>query len=308
MDYHVPVLLTECIEALEIKPAGVYLDFTFGGGGHSKEILKHLDDGQLFGFDQDPDAAKNAESIQDRSFTFIDSNFRFAKRHLRMQGITKVDGILADLGVSSHQFDAAERGFTYRSDSPLDMRMDQASEKDAAVVLNSYRQAELQEMFSLYGEIRNARTLASKIVERRQVQEFQTSFDLLDVLKGMSPGSKEMKYFAQVFQALRIEVNDEMNALKEVLEQSGELLKEDGRLVVMSYHSLEDRLVKNYIQKGRFKGEAEKDLYGNDQKPLDAVNRKPIIPNDEEIERNPRARSAKLRIAKRTDWQWPKTN
>lgn len=303
-----PVLLTECIEALEIKPAGVYLDFTFGGGGHSKEILKHLDDGQLFGFDQDPDAAKNAESIQDRSFTFIDSNFRFAKRHLRMQGITKVDGILADLGVSSHQFDAAERGFTYRSDSPLDMRMDQASEKDAAVVLNTYRQADLQDIFSLYGEIRNARTLASKIVERRQVQEFQTSFDLLDVLKGMSPGSKEMKYFAQVFQALRIEVNDEMNALKEVLEQSGELLKENGRLVVMSYHSLEDRLVKNYIQKGRFKGEAEKDLYGNDQKPLEAVNRKPIIPNDEEIERNPRARSAKLRIAKRTDWQWPKTN
>lgn len=308
MDYHVPVLLTECIEALEIKPAGVYLDFTFGGGGHSKEILKHLDEGQLFGFDQDPDAAKNAESIQNRSFTFIDSNFRFAKRHLRMQGITKVDGILADLGVSSHQFDAAERGFTYRSDSPLDMRMDQASEKDAAVVLNSYRQADLQDIFSLYGEIRNARTLASKIVERRQVQEFQTSFDLLDVLKGMSPGSKEMKYFAQVFQALRIEVNDEMNALKEVLEQSGELLKENGRLVVMSYHSLEDRLVKNYIQKGRFKGEAEKDLYGNDQKPLEAVNRKPIIPNDEEIERNPRARSAKLRIAKRTDWQWPKTN
>lgn len=304
--YHNPVMLQECIEALEIKPDGVYVDVTFGGGGHSKAILQALKSGHLIAFDQDKDAEQNAQKLSgsigegsDSSFTFIDTNFRLMKKYLRLHGIKEVDGILADLGVSSHQFDAPERGFTIRAEGLLDMRMDQQAKKTAMHVVNEYAENDLTHLFSSYGEVRNARTLAKEIVSARAGEQIETNEQLKAIAWKIAPKHREMKYLAQVFQAIRIEVNAELDVLKEFLQQTGEVLKPEGRLVVMSYHSLEDRLVKNYINKGNFKGVDEKDFYGNPIRVFDPVSRKPIIPSEEEIEKNSRARSAKLRIGKK---------
>lgn len=295
-------MLSECMEGLDIKPDGVYVDVTFGGGGHSKEILNQLTTGHLYAFDQDQDAEKNAQELSKESgssFTFIESNFRFLKKYLRLHGITAVDGILADLGVSSHQFDAPERGFTTRADGVLDMRMDQNAEQSAYHVVNEYEEKDLIHILSAYGEVRNARTLAGEIHSFRLNQKIQTSEELKAIALKNAPRGRELKYLAQVFQAIRIEVNEEMEALKEFLTQAGEVLKADGRLVVMSYHSLEDRPVKNFINKGNFKGTDEKDFYGNPIRILDPITRKPIVPSPEEIEKNNRARSAKLRIGRK---------
>ncbi len=299
--YHKPVMLGECIEALHIRPDGIYVDATFGGGGHSREILKHLTTGRLIAFDQDDDARREADKIEDRSFTFCQANFMFLKRYLKLNGVIKVQGILADLGVSSHQIDSPERGFSTRFDGPLDMRMDKSVSQTAAVVLNTYSEEDLHKVFGMYGELRNARTAARLVVQRRVQKEFERTEDLKYALKEVAPRGKENKYFAQVFQALRIEVNDEMSALENFLHQCGEVLDTSGRLVVMSYHSLEDRMVKNYIQKGKVFGDVEKDLYGNVLKPFEAVNRKPIEASEEEVALNNRARSARLRVAAKTD-------
>lgn len=294
--YHVPVMLEECMEGLEIRHDGVYVDVTFGGGGHSREILKHLGDkGRLLAFDQDVDAQKNIP--KDDRLTFIDQNFRFLKNYCRLYGAIPVDGILADLGVSSHQFDQPERGFSIRFDAELDMRMDQGGGLTAKVVVNSYSEDDLHRIFGMYGEIKNAKSLAKAIVTARLNQEIVTVGELKDVIKKLIPKGKENKYLAQVFQALRIEVNQELEALQEFLAQAIEVLKPGGRLVVMSYHSLEDRLVKNFISKGKFKGEVEKDFFGNEIKPLESVVRKAVVASDEEIALNNRARSAKLRVA-----------
>ena len=302
-EYHNPVMLKECLEGLDIKPDGVYVDVTFGGGGHSKAILDRLTTGHLIAFDQDKDAEQNAQPLAKeagkRSFTFIESNFRYLKKYLRLHGITEVDGILADLGVSSHQFDEPSRGFTIRAEGELDMRMDQAAAKSAREVVNEYEEKDLIHILSAYGEIRNARTLAREIVSFRMNQPIETSEQLKAIAQKNAPRGRELKYFAQVFQAIRIEVNDEMEALREFLIQAGEVLKAEGRLVVMSYHSLEDRPVKNFINKGNIKGVDEKDFYGNPIRVLDPVNRKPIVPTAAEIKENSRARSAKLRIGKK---------
>lgn len=301
-EYHNPVMLSECMEGLDIKPDGIYVDVTFGGGGHSREILKQLTTGHLLAFDQDQDAEKNAQALSKEStssFTFIESNFRYLKKYLRLHGVTEVDGILADLGVSSHQFDAPERGFTTRADGVLDMRMDQNAERSAYHVLNEYDEKDLIHILSAYGEVKNARTLAGEIHSFRLNQKIQTSEELKAIALKNAPRGRELKYLAQVFQAIRIEVNEEMEALKEFLTQAGEVLKADGRLVVMSYHSLEDRPVKNFINKGNFKGTDEKDFYGNPIRILDPIARKPIVPSPEEIEKNNRARSAKLRIGRK---------
>jgi 16S rRNA (cytosine1402-N4)-methyltransferase len=295
--YHKPVMLNECIEALQIQLNGVYVDATFGGGGHSIEILAHLKEGKLIAFDQDEDAKREAEKIKSRSFTFCQANFMYLKRYLKLNGVSKVNGILADLGISSHQIDSPERGFSTRFDGPLDMRMDQNIQKTAADILNEYPEEALHKILGMYGELKNARTAAKKIVQERAAKPFSRTEDLKEALRSVAPRGKENKYFAQVFQALRIEVNDEMKALENFLHQCGEVLEKGGRLVVMSYHSLEDRMVKNYINKGKVYGEVEKDFYGNEIKPLEAVNRKPIEPSDEEISENSRARSAKLRVA-----------
>ena len=283
------------------------MDVTFGGGGHSKAVLQHLKTGHLLAFDQDQDAEKNADGLAEAlakegansSFTFIDTNFRFLKKYLRLHGIREVDGILADLGVSSHQFDAAARGFTIRAEGKLDMRMDQQAKKSAIQVVNEYEEKDLIHLFSAYGEVKNARSLAREIVNVRMDAPIQTNEQLKEIAWKLAPRNREMKYLAQVFQAIRIEVNEELEALKEFLEQAGEVLRPEGRLVVMSYHSLEDRLVKNYINKGNFKGVDEKDFFGNPIRVLDPVNRKPIIPTAEEIKENSRARSAKLRIGRK---------
>lgn len=296
-EYHIPVLLQPSVEALVTDPNGTYADFTFGGGGHSRAIIEKLDKGRLFAFDQDQDAADQAAKIDFEGFTFIKSNFRFAKRYLKVYGVAALDGILADLGVSSHQFDEAERGFSIRFDAPLDMRMDQEQPVSAADVIARYDAADLHKMLGRYGEVTNAKTLAEGIVSARARKPIQTIADLLTVLEKFAPRFKEYKYYAQVFQALRIEVNDEMGALRDMLHQAAELLKPGGRLVVLSYHSLEDRLVKNFINKGKFEGEVEKDLYGNDIKPFKALNRQVIEPSEEEIQLNNRARSAKMRVA-----------
>ncbi len=280
-----------------IKPDGIYVDATFGGGGHSIEILKHLTSGRLIAFDQDEDARREAEKISNRSFTFCHANFMFLKRYLKLSAVTKVNGILADLGISSHQIDSPERGFSTRYDGPLDMRMDKTISRTAATVLNTYSEEGLHKMFGMYGEIRNARTVAKLVVQHRVQRKFDRTEDLKNVLKEVAPRGKEFKYFAQVFQALRIEVNDEMKALENFLHQCGEVMEPGGRLVVMSYHSLEDRMVKNYMQKGKVFGEVDKDFYGNVLKPFEPVNRKPIEPPEEEIAANNRARSARLRIA-----------
>jgi len=289
-------MLQECIEALNIKPDGTYVDVTFGGGGHSREILKHLGKGgRLIAFDQDADAQRNA--IADDRFVFVDQNFRYLKNFCRLHGAIPVDGILADLGVSSHQFDEADRGFSIRFDAELDMRMNQASELTAKQVVNIYTEADLHRIFGIYGEIQNAKSLARTIATARLNGPLNTIADLKNAIAGLIPRGKENKYLAQVFQALRIEVNQELEALKEFLTQTAEVLGTGGRLVVMSYHSLEDRLVKNFIAKGKFSGEVEKDFYGNDQKPLEGVSRGAITATEEEIIDNNRARSAKLRIA-----------
>lgn len=297
MRYHDPVLLFESVDGLKIKPNGVYVDVTFGGGGHSTEILKRLgEEGKLFAFDQDEDAVKN--ELQDDRFVLIHENFRFISRFLRLYGIKKVDGILADLGVSSHQFDSAERGFSTRFDAELDMRMNVNDSLSAYEVINEYGEQELSNVLFQYGELRNSRVLAREIVKARTEEAIRTSFELKQVLKKYLPKAKEHKILAQIFQAVRIEVNQEMEVLKEFLVQTPELLVSGGRLSVISYHSLEDRLVKRFIQTGLFEGEPEKDFYGNVSVPFNKVG-KLIIPSKEEIQKNNRARSAKLRIAEK---------
>ncbi|MGO1245170.1 MAG: 16S rRNA (cytosine(1402)-N(4))-methyltransferase RsmH [Sphingobacterium sp.] len=296
--YHIPVMLNECMDALAIKPDGVYVDVTFGGGGHSREILSRLgENGRLIAFDQDPDAVENA--IDDPRFTLVQHNFKFLKNNLRLLGIRSVDGVLGDLGVSSHQFDSPERGFSIRYDADLDMRMDQVADLDAKKVLNTYSEAELHRIFGMYGEIQNARTLAKAIVVARLTKGIETVAELKEAIVRLVPKGKEHKYHAQVFQALRIEVNQELDALQEFLEQTVAVLKPAGRLVVMSYHSLEDRLVKNFMQKGKFRGDVEKDFYGNEIKPFKVISRKAISAGADELELNNRARSAKLRVAER---------
>ncbi len=297
MSYHNPVLLHESVAALNIEKDGVYVDATFGGGGHSKYILEQLGpNGKLFSFDQDADAAAN--SLNDPRFNFVPANFRYLKRFLRLNGVKQVNGILADLGVSSHQFNEADRGFSYRFDADLDMRMDQQADTTAADILNQYNENELIKILSEYGEVRNSKTLAKAIVDARRNKKFRTIQQFLSAIEHVVRGNKA-RYLAQVFQALRIEVNEEMEVLKEFLEQCMEVLQPNGRLSVISYHSLEDRLVKNFIKKGNFKGEFIKDDYGNIFRPFKLIVKKAIEPPAEEIKRNPRARSAKLRIAEK---------
>ena len=296
--YHIPALLAETIDGLDIKLAGIYVDVTFGGGGHSREILLHLGEkGKLIGFDQDEDAIKNA--LDDSRFIFVRSNFQYLKNFLRYHNIDKVDGILADLGVSSHHFDEAERGFSFRFDGELDMRMNTKSPLTAAVLLNTYTEEQLADVFYLYGELHNSRKIARTIVNARSITPFDRIFPFIEVLKPYFGREKEKKDMARVFQALRIEVNKEMDVLKSLLEQSLEVLNPEGRLVVLTYHSLEDRLVKNFFKSGNFEGKLEKDFYGNILSPLKAINNKVIIADENEIARNPRARSAKLRIAEK---------
>ncbi|WP_266362639.1 16S rRNA (cytosine(1402)-N(4))-methyltransferase RsmH [Tellurirhabdus rosea] len=297
--YHEPVMLQPCIDGLNLKPGGTYVDVTFGGGGHSREILKQLEGGRLIVFDQDPDARANAEALDDPRLTFVAANFRHLKRYLRLYKADQVDGILADLGISSHQIDTPERGFSTRYEAELDMRMNQMGNLTAKSVINHYPEEKLHRIFGMYGEVTNARTLASAIVTARLNRPLDTVNDLKAVMQRYAPRGKENKYFAQVFQALRIEVNEELAVLEEFLEQIPDALAPGGRLVVMAYHSLEDRLVKNFIKAGNFQGIEDKDLYGNVTKPLQSVTRKPIEASAEEVSRNPRARSAKLRIAER---------
>lgn len=296
-NYHNPVLLKEAVDGLNIKEDGVYVDVTFGGGGHSKEILSRLgENGKLFAFDQDEDAIKNV--IDDERFTLINENFRFMKRFLKFYGIREVDGILGDFGVSSHQFDEAERGFSTRFDARLDMRMSKKNTISAYNVVNYYDENDLQKVLSVYGELRNAKAMAKAIVEARAVEHIKTTDELKKVLAGFLPGFKAQKILAQIYQAIRIEVNQEIEALKEFLLQTPEILKKEGRLSLMSYHSLEDRLVKRFIINGQFEGEPEKDFYGNTNVPFKKVGGL-ITPSTEEIKRNNRARSAKLRIAEK---------
>ncbi|TAE44050.1 MAG: 16S rRNA (cytosine(1402)-N(4))-methyltransferase RsmH [Cytophagales bacterium] len=298
--YHSPVMLSECMEGLRIKPDGIYVDLTFGGGGHTNAILEQLNEkGKLYGFDQDADAEEESKKITHKNFVLMPYNFRYFYKYLRIYGVEKVDGILADLGISSHQIDTPERGFSTRFEGFLDMRMNQNAALTAAKILNTYSEGELHKILGLYGEVKNAKTLAQAIIRERIKNPFETCQQLCAFLNKYAPFRKEYKYFAQVFQALRIEVNDEMLALEEMLLQTPQALQKTGRLVVMSYHSLEDRLVKNFIQKGKFSGEAEKDFYGNLQVPFENITKKIIIPTEQELEANPRARSAKLRIAEK---------
>ena len=297
MEYHNPVLLKASVDGLNIKPDGIYVDVTFGGGGHSKEILSRLGpNGKLFAFDQDEDALANA--LPDERFTLINENFRFIKRFLRFYGIKEVDGILGDLGVSSHQFDVPERGFSTRFDAGLDMRMSQKNDLNAYRVVNEYDDANLRRVFFDYGELKNAPTLARTIIEAREHQLIKTTDQLKEVLAKYLPERVRNKILAQIYQAIRIEVNQEMDVLKEFLEQSLEILKSGGRLSVISYHSLEDRLVKRFIKNGMFEGEPERDFYGNFSVPFKTIG-KLIVPDNEEIKINNRARSAKLRIAEK---------
>ncbi|MCF7561017.1 16S rRNA (cytosine(1402)-N(4))-methyltransferase RsmH [Sabulilitoribacter multivorans] len=297
MEYHNPVLLKETVDGLNINPEGVYVDVTFGGGGHSKEILKRLgDNGKLYAFDQDSDALEN--TIDDSRFTLIHENFRYIKRFLRFYGVKQVDGILADFGVSSHQFDVAERGFSTRFEADLDMRMNQQNQLSAFHVVNEYEEEQLKQVFLQYGELRAAPAMARLIVEHRKTEPIITSEQLKSVLKKFLPPRHENKVLAQIYQAIRIEVNQEIEALKEFLQQTPELLKAGGRLSFISYHSLEDRLVKRFIRNGLFEGEPERDMYGNFEVPLKKVNGL-IVPSKEEIKINSRARSAKLRIAEK---------
>ncbi|WP_345157368.1 16S rRNA (cytosine(1402)-N(4))-methyltransferase RsmH [Flavobacterium ginsengisoli] len=297
MEYHNPVLLHPTVDGLDIKPDGVYVDVTFGGGGHSKEILKRLGpNGRLFAFDQDEDALANA--LPDERFTLINENFRFIKRFLRFHGVKAVDGILADLGVSSHQFDVPERGFSTRFDAELDMRMSQKNDLNAYRVVNEYEEQDLRRVFFDYGELKNAPVLARTIVEARKDYPIKTTEELKEVLKKFLPEKVRNKVLAQIYQAIRIEVNQEMDVLKEFIEQSLEILKPGGRFSVISYHSLEDRLVKRFIKNGMFEGEPERDFYGNFSVPFKTIG-KLIVPDNEEIKINNRARSAKLRVAEK---------
>ena len=292
--YHNPVLLKQSVDALVTNPDGIYVDCTFGGGGHSREILSRLSEkGRLFSFDQDLDALKN--TIDDPRFTLVNQNFRFLENSMLAYGISHVDGILADLGVSSHQFDEAERGFSTRSNAPLDMRMNVMQGLDAKKIINDYEEEELADIFYHYGELREARKLAREIVHHRKSKKIETTEDLKNLFSYI-PVFKQNKFFAQVFQAVRIEVNQELEVLKEMLVQSYKILKVEGRLVVISYHSLEDRLVKRFLKNGMFEGEPQRDIYGNYAKAFELLKTKAIIPDDKEIEENSRARSAKMRI------------
>lgn len=298
--YHLPVLLQQSVDGLNISAGGIYVDVTFGGGGHSKEILRRLDKhGRLFGFDQDADAEQNI--VDDKRFTFVRSNFRYLKNFLRYYGVEQIDGLLADLGVSSHHFDQGERGFSFRADGPLDMRMNKRAGMTAADVVNNYAEEKLANLFYLYGELKNSRKLANLICKARAQQEINTISVFLEVVKPLLGKEREKKELAKVFQALRIEVNQEMEALKEMLQVATEVLKPGGRLVVITYHSLEDRMVKNLMRTGNIEGKADKDFFGNVNAPFALVNNKVIVPTDEEINRNPRSRSAKLRIAEKID-------
>lgn len=296
--YHVPVLLKEVISGLHIIPSGIYVDCTFGGGGHSKKILENLNDqGRLIVFDQDEDAKKNLPG--DKRITFVPHNFRHLQRFLRLHKIQKVNGILADLGISSHQINEAERGFSTRFDASMDMRMNQSDVKTAADVVKNYSEEQLHKIFEQYGEVTNSKTLARKIVESRKTQSLITTREFKNAISPVVKGNPD-KYFAQVFQALRIEVNDELNVLKELLVQSVEVLADNGRIAVITFHSLEDRLVKNFFKNGNFENEPPKDLYGNAAKnELKIITKKPIIPSEEELKMNPRSRSSKLRIAEK---------
>lgn len=296
--YHIPVLLQESVDGLDIQPDGVYVDVTFGGGGHSREILSRLGpNGRLFSFDQDADAEKNI--VNDKRFTFVRSNFRYLKNWMRYYGIEEINGLLADLGVSSHHFDDETRGFSFRFDAPLDMRMNRRASTTAADLINSYSEEQLADIFYLYGELKQARRLAAVIVKERQTKMLQTTQDLLNITSKLFSPKHEKKEQAQMFQALRIEVNHEMQALQEMLYSAQELLAKGGRLSVITYHSLEDRMVKNMMRSGNVEGKIEQDFFGRSNAPLKIVNNKVVVPSDEEIERNPRSRSAKLRIAEK---------
>lgn len=296
-NYHIPVLLHQSVDGLAINPNGIYVDVTYGGGGHSAEILSRLQNGKLIAFDQDADAIAN--KADNDNLILVRGNFRFLQNYLRYHGFTQIDGLLADLGVSSHHFDAEQRGFSFRFDAELDMRMNQESELTAKTVLNEYEVHQLKSIFRMYGEINNVGRLVSVIDTYRQQNKFETINQFKEVLEPIMPQKMQSKYLAKVFQAIRIEVNQEMEVLKEMLEATVKVIKPGGRLSVITYHSLEDRLVKNFIRNGMFDGQPEKDLYGNVDVPFKAVNRKIIIPDEAEIERNNRARSAKLRIAER---------
>lgn len=296
--YHIPVMLEECIEALAIDPNGIYVDLTMGGGGHTREILTHLSDkGHLYSLDQDPDAESNAP--QDERHTFVASNFRFVRGALRHRGVEQVDGILADLGVSSHHFDAKHRGFSFRGDAPLDMRMNTREGRTAADIVNTYTNDALAKIFSEYGELDTTWKIANCIERARAEKPITTTAELVEAVKPCTPPKDEAKFLTKLFQALRIELNGEMEALKMALEQSLKLLKPGGRLVVMSYHSLEDRIVKNFMRSGNTEGVIEKDFFGRATTPFKVITRKAIIPSNDEIESNPRSRSAKLRVAER---------
>jgi len=295
--YHNPVLLNECIEGMAIRPNGIYVDVTFGGGSHSKKILQKLKEGQLFAFDQDADALGN--KLEDERFTFINSNFRYLKNFMQLHGAVPVDGILADLGVSSHQIDDPDRGFSTRFEAELDMRMDQRQHLTAKSILNTYELNELKTIFSLYGELKNAGRIASLVVNGRNQNEINSTEQFKELIGVCAPRNKKQKFFAQVFQALRIEVNEELASLKDLLQQSLEILKVGGRLVVISYHSLEDRLVKNFIKTGNFEGKLEKDFYGNPNMVFKPITRKPMVPGEDELALNTRSRSAKLRVAEK---------
>ena len=297
--YHVPVLLEESVSGLNIDPDGVYLDLTFGGGGHSREILKRLKDGCLIGFDQDSDALANVPD--DSRFIFVNHNFRYLRNFLRYCGYDEADGILADLGVSSHEFDEAGRGFSFRFDAELDMRMNQRSRLKATDILNTYSEENLIRIFRNYGEVDNVRRLVDLIVNARTGKMITRSEEFLQVIAPCVPKQKEKKYLAQVYQALRIEVNGELEALEDMLKEAERALRPGGRLVVITYHSLEDRIVKNFLKSGNFEGKVEKDFYGHVKRNFELVNRKVIVSSEEEIERNPRARSAKLRIAEKRE-------
>lgn len=296
--YHIPVLLNESIEGMNLHADGIYADMTFGGGGHSKEILRRMgEDCHLYSFDQDEDAEKNI--VDDKRFTFVRSNFRYLRNFMRYYGVEQLDGILADLGVSSHHFDDSERGFSFRFDGKLDMRMNKRAGMTAADIVNTYDEEKLADVFYLYGELKNSRKLAATIAKARQQKQITTIGEFLDIIKPLFGREREKKELAKVFQALRIEVNHEMEALKEMLYEATDLLKPGGRLVIITYHSLEDRMVKNLIKAGNIEGKMEQDFYGNVQSPFRAVNNKVIVPTDEEVNQNPRSRSAKLRIAEK---------
>lgn len=297
MVYHIPALLNESIEGLNIRPDGIYVDVTFGGGGHSMEILKRLKRGRLIAFDQDEDAGNNAPS--DSRFLFLDQNFRFLKNNLHFNGIESIDGLIADLGVSFHQFDEPERGFTFRQDAPLDMRMNKSGTITASLLLQTLDESALADLFYKYGELTNSRRIAKELLAAREIKKLASVNDIMDAIGKLAPFRQEHKFFAKVFQALRIAVNHEIDYLKEMLEQTLSLLNPGGRLVVISYHSLEDRVVKNFMRTGNFEGEEQKDFYGNVITPFRLINRKGTTPGEEEIAVNNRARSARLRIAEK---------